>query len=344
MVILKLAVSQLLEKTRTRKEGSQAVSAAVVTPIRVRNNTPKEALIKSRIINVENDGDGDGGGGEDGDGDSKTGEHMDKTGNINGPTTPRILASGTLFTAHWPDGANRDVIKIKCNKINDQIFKGTILYAVAKNIFTLALGLPEEQLYLINMSYNKCRIVAFKLKAKINIYDLRDKENFTMERKYKLENADVVDLIHCKIQGIWKQRSEPRLPNYDGSLSDIQWIEISGSQYSIDELGLARWLRCYGELLTPISEMAHKDSEVENGVGIGTYAVKMRLRSPIAQFLPAYGKKILVYYPGIKHLCYGCYGEHHRSKCGSPKLPLISYVKRFMGANAQIEKTMYGKI
>ena len=30
---------------------------------------------------------------------------------------------------------------------------------------------------------------------------------------------------------------------YDGSNNDIQWIEISGSQYSVDELDLVRWLR-----------------------------------------------------------------------------------------------------
>ena len=30
---------------------------------------------------------------------------------------------------------------------------------------------------------------------------------------------------------------------YDGSNNDIQCIEISGSQYSVDELDLVRWLR-----------------------------------------------------------------------------------------------------
>ena len=33
-----------------------------------------------------------------------------------------------------------------------------------------------------------------------------------------------------------------------------------GSQYSIDELDLVRWLRLYGEILSPISELAHKVS------------------------------------------------------------------------------------
>ena len=46
-------------------------------------------------------------------------------------------------------------------------------------------------------------------------------------------------------------------------------VEISGSQYSIDELDLVRWLRLYGEILSPISEQAHKDSNPDNPVGNG---------------------------------------------------------------------------
>ena len=41
---------------------------------------------------------------------------------------------------------------------------------------------------------------------------------------------------------------------YDGGDGDVQWIEMSGSQYSIDELDLVSWLKMYGEILTLITK------------------------------------------------------------------------------------------
>ena len=66
-------------------------------------------------------------------------------------------------------------------------------------------------------------------------------------------------------------------PFYNGVNNEVQWIEISGSQNSIDELDLVRWLRLYGEILSPISEQAHKDSNPDCPVGNGLYLVKMTL-------------------------------------------------------------------
>ena len=44
--------------------------------------------------------------------------------------------------------------------------------------------------------------------------------------------------IDCKLTGIRKPRSSPELPwpDFGGSENDIQWIEISGCQYSISEV------------------------------------------------------------------------------------------------------------
>ena len=108
------------------------------------------------------------------------------------------------------------------------------------------------------------------------------------------DNNIKTDVISCRIVGIRKPKTGPELPrpNYDGSENDVQWIEISGCQYSITEGELLCWLNLYGEILSKISEMKHPDSELEEKIGNGTYVVKMRLRRPIPQFLPISGKKI----------------------------------------------------
>ena len=94
------------------------------------------------------------------------------------------------------------------------------------------------------MSFNKCRIVSFKLKEKINIDELVEKENFEMKRSYMQDNVIKNDTITCRIVGIRKPKPGPVLPRpiYDGSDNDVQWIEISGCQYAITEGELLCWI------------------------------------------------------------------------------------------------------
>ena len=74
------------------------------------------------------------------------------------------------------------------------------------------------------------------------------------------------DIIKCRLLGIKKKDWSPIFPTptFEGNENDIQWVEISGSEYSIDELDLVRWLRTYGELLSSIIQK----SEICNIGGI----------------------------------------------------------------------------
>ena len=74
-----------------------------------------------------------------------------------------------------------------------------------------------------------------------------------------------------------RKGSDPNILYYDGEKNDVQRIEISGSEYSVEELDLVKWLRLYGEVLSPLTEKLHPDFTRESPVGNGTYTVKMRL-------------------------------------------------------------------
>ena len=62
--------------------------------------------------------------------------------------------------------------------------------------------------------------------------------------------------IKCKVivMGIRRPRTTPELPRpqFDGSDNDIQWVEISGCQYSITDGELLCWLHLYGESLSKV--------------------------------------------------------------------------------------------
>ena len=59
----------------------------------------------------------------------------------------------------------------------------------------------------------------------------------------------------------------PRSAKYDGSTSDVQWVEISGCQYSITEGELLCWLHLYCDSLTKMNEMVHPDSDPVSPMG-----------------------------------------------------------------------------
>ena len=107
---------------------------------------------------------------------------------------------------------------------------------------------------------------------------------------------------------------DPRIPYYDGEKNEVQWVDIIGSEYSVEELDMVKWLKLYGEILSPLSEKLHPDSTQEAPVGNGIYTVKMKLRKPIPQYLPVFGRKIRIDYLGINKSCYNCYGNHTRQK------------------------------
>ena len=50
-----------------------------------------------------------------------------------------------------------------------------------------------------------------------------------------------------------------------------------------------------GEILSPVNEKAHKDSDPSNLVGNGTYIVKMKLKKQVPQYLPIYGPFLAQY-------------------------------------------------
>ena len=158
-------------------------------------------------------------------------------------------------------------------------------------------------MHSLKFGFSSCRTVTYKLKQQINIDELAMVANFSITRKYKTGTAEVSDELHCKLLGVRIPRDEfyQETPYYDGERNDVQWVEISGSEYSIEELDLIKWLRLYGEVLTPLSEKLHPDSTEDCPIGNGTYTVKMKLKEQIPQFMPACGKKLRIQYLGINN-------------------------------------------
>ena len=352
---------------RKKKKKSKETSASqVVTPILVRTRTRMSAIVNSQsgsLGTLVNNDDGRDTGPtsetimvpnqrpadieDENESDMDTG--IEEAGSLNrGPPLPEpeVLSGRTIFITPKPDGNLRDVIIVECTEINGRAFSGTITYTEAREkIFIQSLGLPATLLHSYKMSFNKCRSISFKLTEQIDVETLADKVNFSIERRYQSREQEVTDVIKCRILGIRQRTWSPDHPvhTFEGSENDIQWVEITGSEYSVEELDLVRWLQKYGEIMSAVSEKAHTDSDKSNLVGTGTYVVKMKLKKQIPQYLPIYGRKLRIYYPGIDRACSNCYGMHSRQKCRNDKVQWISYVRDFMSRNRSIDPAWYGK-
>ena len=257
------------------------------------------------------------------------------------PDRPSDLGENTRFVTPAQNGPFRDEIVVECQTLNDRPFKGTITFREATEImFTEIMGFQFADLYSVRMRFSGCPTVRFKLKEQVNIDDLRSVEHFNLERK--AQNSRDIDFIACKILGI---RGMVSVPHYDGSENDVRWVKIEGTEYQLTEEQIRGGLEPFGELLTPIREDIHDDSDSERDVlvGNGTYSVKMKLTKPIPQFLPMCSRRIRIYHNGITKLCTNCYGRHTRRQCRNEKRQWIEYVRDFMFENDNLNEAYYGK-
>ena len=67
---------------------------------------------------------------------------------------------------------------------------------------------------------------------------------------------------------------------------------------------LLSWLKDYSKEQSELVEDVFKDSEDSEGKNAtGTYSIKMKFNTPIPNFLPIDGRRIKVYYRGMRKLC-----------------------------------------
>ena len=163
------------------------------------------------------------------------------------------------------------------------------------------------------------KIVTFKLKQQIDIDELFPREFFEFER---IMGNDIV-IMGCHIRGVRDpstrpstRTAPPRPPRGPPLIDDgNRMIKIISCEYKLSQSEILDWLASFGEVLTEITEEPFgADDEQEPGlplVGNGVYMVKMKLTKDIPNWIPMFGRKICIEYPGIKRQCSNCYGPHN---------------------------------
>ena len=246
-------------------------------------------------------------------------------------------------------GPIRHVLEVEFKTCDGEPFRGTITYTEAKRkIFHEILGYELKNFYGVKPGWKSCPIMTFTFVEPTNVDDLAHMQDFVYRREIRAGDETIVQEIDCHIKGLRQKTPtgtvwEPFQENW------MRVVKIEGTDYQVTTDQMLAWLGLYGDILSPIIEDCFEDpddegEDGEDGVNAtGTFSVKMRLKKEIPQLIPMLGKRVSIYYPGIRKLCSKCFGEHSGKFCKRPKVKWIDYVTNFIETNKNIPEEAYGR-
>lgn len=194
---------------------------------------------------------------------------------------------------------------------NGESFKGAVDRPIAKRIWELGLNLPGTMIYGISLNQSPDRffLIDFELHQPIE-----------WEECPSTYEVKIGEITYAGRKFIEK----PIPPE----LGEEVEIRIKKTRFKLKPDQVHKWISCFGKVLT--------SPDFENAPDLPTVKccdiiLTAKLRKHIPSVLPAYGRKMMVWYPGQPVVCGKCFERGHvRAKCDKDvSIPWLSYVKVF---------------
>jgi len=229
-----------------------------------------------------------------------------KTNMATGSTSTSTPATRSVFETN-PD----QVVKIELVSINDKPFYGQISDEELIYIWTSVFLRKKEELYGVSSTRSLSRLVRakFRLNAPKQLSEIVKAENFSYEKTLKdgkIEKINGIVLGFNKVKPI--------------ELGKRAHIHIK-TNFGVEIDGVANWLRIFGSVY-------RLDHLVNDNTGLRTDVIEAEvvLREHLPEFLPMYGQKVQIQYPGVLKICVRCYGYgHYRNECNNKQRNWIEY-------------------
>lgn len=255
-------------------------------------------------------------------------------------------------------GRFRNMIEIDVTLLNGEPMRTSMSEMLAHTMVRSSLKLKRDDIFGIQMAWSGHPVIQLRLNNNIDA-DLLP-PNFCYKRESKLrDNRTVCDEYVCEVRGLKQgnnlfNREQSERPPEDPNGPWTRWVKLEGTGFDFRKNDLIKWLEHFGKLESQIENdvMKFPDEILEEGeteppmvsIVTGKLAIKMEIREPIPQFLPAQGKKVKVYYRGIDKLCLKCYESgHNKIDCTANTVSWIEYVENFKNAYPEIENQLYGR-
>lgn len=226
------------------------------------------------------------------------------------PTSP-ISNMNKKGTVNPHETSKDKLIKVEFETINGKPYFGQISEEELLYVWITVFKKPRELLFGVKSTKSLTRNVraTFKLTASVKLHEEFPNENFCYENF--LDDGQT-ERITGRILG-YKKKAE---------LGQITKITVT-TNFGVEPPGILNWLQRYGT----VSAKYNFAKNSETGVYTDVFETEICLSRHIPEYLPMYGQKVTIAYPGIEKVCNKCYvSGHMRRECGNPTREWIKFV------------------
>ena len=218
------------------------------------------------------------------------------------------------------------IVRIELETINEKPFFGQASDEELLYIWVQVFKRKKSELFGTTSSKSLTRNVRaiYKLNEPIRLEDLSESATFSYE-KYLDDGG--LEVITGKILGYGAQKP--------AEIGDQVKVQVK-TNFGVQPSGIINWLKLYGSICSPFEFVKNPNT----GLRTDVFEVELTLRRHIKEFLPMYGQKVTVSYPGIPKMCNRCYTPGHlRRDCNNKKRDWAAYIVHLTeveGVNAEL--------
>ncbi len=211
------------------------------------------------------------------------------------------------------------IVKIELETINGKPFYGQATDDELLYIWVNVFNRSRDELFGVISSKSLTRNVraTYKLKTQVDLKSLYDKLEFSYE---KIQDDGGRETITGKILG----QKKP------AEIGDTTRVTVK-TNFGVEAAGVLAWLKLYG---TVVNYTGFAENPCNPGLKSDVFVAEVTIRRHIPEYLPMYGQKTLVGYPGIPRLCNRCFVSGHlRRDCNNLKKDWIEFVNNLVEEN-----------
>lgn len=210
-----------------------------------------------------------------------------------------------------------DIVHLEITHCNGEKFWGLLPDSVMRKIWTHTFRRPMKEIETHNFKQikNHCLKINFELKVPTKLSEICP----TPEFNFSYETLGKRQLMFGKIRDYSTLVRTPKI-------GDTVVVTVLRTVSEVKADQIKSWLEHFGTLID--KHYYDQDSE---GNKTGNFHVKLQLKHYIPEFLPIFGLKARIYFPGMIKQCTKCYRIGHLQRaCTKEKIQWIDFVERLL--------------
>jgi hypothetical protein len=224
------------------------------------------------------------------------------------------------------------LVKLEFGTINGRPFLGQVSDDELLYIWVEVLKRKSDELFGVTSTKSLTRNVraTYKLKQATPLSEIISDPEFSYE---KFLDDGTSEVITGRILGFG-----PR-PVEIGATTKV----TVKTNFGVEASGVLAWLKLFGTVQpNPHPDFAVNKNALALGIRSDIFEAEVTIKRHIPEFLPMYGQKVQVQYPGIPKMCNRCYITGHlRRECQNKKRDWIEYIVQLV-ENESIKKELLG--